>query len=75
MGTYRGAISAHGSVNIDAADEAEAVEKLNAALDAVDTGDLVLSSLVLDFVEITDENGEDTGRWEQYEARERGVNY
>lgn len=64
--TYRAGVTAHGNVSVEAADEKEAVEALNAALRSFDTGGL--TSLSVEFVECGD-----GGLWEQDEARERGV--
>lgn len=65
MTEYAAAVSAFGNVRVGADNPDEAVEKLNDALADVDTGDL--SSLTVDYVEA----GAD--RWEQSDARERGI--
>lgn len=71
MDEYQAGVSAFAGVRVEAANDEQAVERLNEALAALDRGDF--HSLNIGYVEI--DRGADGDRWEQAEARERGVDY
>lgn len=66
MSEYRVALEAFANVAVEADSDEEAVEKLNDAIANLDVG--ALRGLTVNYVETPD-----GGRWEQDEARRRGV--
>lgn len=68
MDTYHVGVTGHGGFQVEADDAEAAIERINEALGAFDSGDF--DEPVVDYVQ----NEATMDRWEQSEARERGVN-
>lgn len=72
MTEYRAAVSAYGAVTIEADSHEEAIEKLNRAVEDMESGEL--HSKCVDVVTFEEDN-ECGERWEQDEARNRGLEF